>query len=157
MSGYIEGCGSAFGEEDLGHVEKGAVNSRFDEYGFSRDETMGKIQRDMDDYTEFSFDESIHKKDKVIEELERFADSVIAKGIDFYFVVPPLMANSDYILKMKTYLERGGYKVIDMGSPEKHPDIYEVQNVRDIRHLNRDGAVLNTKNFFLEYQRLSTR
>jgi len=94
------------------------------------------------------------KRDKVIDEAERLADALILRGVDVYFLLPPLLTNSNYLLTAKAYLEMDGYNVIDISSPDTYPEVYEIQNVRDIRHLNRGGALLNTENLAKEYLKL---
>jgi len=85
-----------------------------------------------------------------IEDLNSFVES---KGYEMIILnqTGPLHMQ----VKLLEALKLKGYKTMDLGNPNKYPEFYDPENMFDISHLTRKGAMAFTEELIKEYQALA--
>jgi hypothetical protein len=78
------------------------------------------------------------------EDYIQFLNSLIHKaddqGVSLYFIIPPKLKNYTAVKAMSQHLQHG--RVVDMGSYQSYPDLYDIQYWFDQGHFNSEGAEL---------------
>lgn len=96
--------------------------------------------------------DELKQKQFLLEEIESLISYVNEKGYEVII----LNQTGPLLLQVKLYeeLKSKGYKAIDMGNPHRNPEFYKPENLFDISHLTRKGAMAFTEKLITKYNEL---
>jgi hypothetical protein len=76
-----------------------------------------------------------------VEKLRDLIAQAERKGITLVYVLPPLLTEPGIYFAYPTYLQMPEGSRLDLSDPERFPDVYAIDNVFDLEHVNSAGAV----------------